>query len=321
MKQKFNTIFSKLTVVILFLLTVPVFSQTAKAELIRGQVFDSSDNLPIPGVTIAEQDGENRTVGGVITDFDGNFAIRVKNVNHKLVISAIGYKSKTVAVNAGKNIRVVLVSSTEELKAVVITTKKTADNGLMKIADRDRTTSSVSINAADLANTQAASIDEALQGRMPGVDIVASSGDPGASMQIRIRGTSSISGSQDPLIVVDGMPFETPVPSDFNFATADDQGYAALLNVAPTDIETITILKDAAATAIWGARAANGVLLITTKRGGVSEPKISYTFRATLSKVPKSIPMLSGDQYSQLIPEAFMNLDRKSTRLNSSHWE
>lgn len=308
MKQNFNTIFFKLTVVLLLLLTVPIFSQTAKTELIRGQVFDSSDNLPIPGVTIAEQDSENRTVGGVITDFDGNFAIRVKDASHKLVISAIGYKSKTVAVNANKNIRVVLVSTTEELKAIVVMSKKAVDNGLMKIADRDRTTSSVTINAADLAQTQAASIDEALQGRMPGVDIVATSGDPGASMQIRIRGTSSISGSQDPLIVVDGMPFETPVPSDFNFATADDQGYATLLNVAPTDIETITILKDAAATAIWGARAANGVLLITTKRGGVSAPKISYTFRSTLSKVPKAIPMLSGDQYSQLIPEAFMNL-------------
>ena len=241
MIQKFNTIFSKITLVLLFLLAIPVVSQTVKGELIRGQVFDSSDNLPIPGVTVAEQDNENRTVGGVITDLDGGFAIKVKDANHKLVISAIGYKTKTVSIGASKTIKVTLVSTIEELKAIVITTKKSNDNGLMKVAERDRTTSSVTINAADLAQTQAASIDEALQGRMPGVDIVASSGDPGASMQIRIRGTSTISGSQDPLIVVDGMPFETPVPSDFNFATADDQGYAALLNVAPTDIETITI--------------------------------------------------------------------------------
>jgi len=307
MIQKFNTIFSTITVVLLFLLAIPAISQTVKGELIRGQVLDAGDNLPIPGVTVAEQDKENRSVGGVITDLDGGFAIKLKDPSHKLLISAIGYKTKTVTIGASKNIKVTLVSTIEELKSIVIISKKANDNGIMKIADRDRTTSSVTINAADLAQTQAASIDEALQGRMPGVDIVASSGDPGASMQIRIRGTSSISGSQDPLIVVDGMPFETPVPSDFNFATADDQGYAALLNVAPTDIDTITILKDAAATAIWGARAANGVLLITTKRGSISAPKISYTFRGTLSEVPRAIPMLSGDQYSQLIPEAFMN--------------
>jgi uncharacterized protein YegP (UPF0339 family) len=209
MIQKFNTIFSKITLVLLFLLAIPVVSQTVKGELIRGQVFDSSDNLPIPGVTVAEQDNENRTVGGVITDLDGGFAIKLKDANHKLVISAIGYKTKTVSIGASKIIKVSLVSTIEELKSVVIISKKSNDNGLMKVAERDRTTSSVTINAADLAQTQAASIDEALQGRMPGVDIVASSGDPGASMQIRIRGTSSISGSQDPLIVVDGMPFET----------------------------------------------------------------------------------------------------------------
>ena len=117
---------------------------------------------------------------------------------------------------------------------------------------------------------QAASIDQALQGRLPGVDITAASGDPGAGMQIRIRGTSSINASTDPLIVVDGMPYETSIPSDFNFGTSDEVGYAALLNIAPSDISDISILKDAAATAVWGSRAANGVVVITTKRGVVS---------------------------------------------------
>jgi TonB-dependent SusC/RagA subfamily outer membrane receptor len=126
-------------------------------------------------------------------------------------------------------------------------------------------------------------------------------------MQIRIRGTSSINSSVDPMIVVDGMPYETSIPSDFNFGTADEMGYASLLNLAPSDIKNIAVLKDAAATAMWGSRAANGVVVINTKRGAIGTPKVTYTFKGSISKQPNAIPMLSGDQYSMLIPEAYMN--------------
>ena len=317
MKQYITNILFSFLIALLFLAALPVLGQQQPnaALLVRGQVFDAADNQTIPMATIAEQDAENRTVGSTVTDIDGNFAIKVKSPNNKLVISTIGYKSKTVAINGKQSFKISLVSTVESLNVVEVKSQKMTDNGLMNIADRNRTTSAVSINAADLEGTQAASIDEALQGRLPGVDITATSGDPGAGMQIRIRGTSSITGSSDPLIVVDGMPYETAVPDDFNFGSADEQGYAALLNIAPSDIETITILKDAAATAVWGARAASGVLLITTKRGGVSAPKISYSFRGTYSKLPPTIPMLSGDQYSQLIPEEFMN--RNGVPLNT----
>ena len=154
---------------------------------------------------------------------------------------------------------------------------------------------------------QSASIDQALQGRLPGVDITAASGDPGTGMQIRIRGTSSINGATNPLIVVDGLPFETTIPSDFNFGTSDEVGYAQLLNIAPSDIRDISILKDAAATAVWGSRAANGVVVIVTKRGGVSRPVLTYTLKGSVTKQPEALPMLNGDQYSTLIPEEYMN--------------
>lgn len=314
MKQQLTNIFYSFSVALFMLAAMPALAQN-KTLLVRGQVVDASDNLSIPNATIVEQDAENRTVTGVVSDIDGNFAIRVKNPNNKLYVSTIGYKSKVVPINGRETIKISLVSTIESLDAVVIKSEKMVDNGLINIADRNRTTSSVTINAADLENTQAASIDEALQGRAAGVDITATSGDPGAGMQIRIRGTSSITGSSDPLIVVDGMPYETSVPEDFNFGSADEQGYAALINIAPSDIETITILKDAAATAVWGARAASGVLLITTKRGGVSAPKITYTYRGTYAKLPPTIPMLNGDQYSQLIPEEFMN--RNGVPLNT----
>jgi TonB-linked SusC/RagA family outer membrane protein len=111
------------------------------------------------------------------------------------------------------------------------------------------------------------------------------------------------------------MPYETQIPADFNFGTADELGYASLLNIAPTDIKDITILKDAAATAVWGSRAANGVLLITTKRGAVGKPVLTYTFKGSIAKQPDAIPMLTGDQYSSLIPEEFMN--RNGTPLNT----
>lgn len=315
MKQKITNLLYCFSFALIALAALPSWAQGAKTTVVRGQVIDSGDNLPIPSATVVEQDAENRTITGVLTDVDGNFAIHVKNPKNKLFVSTIGYKSKLVPIDGRTTIKIALVSSIESLNEIVITTQKKVETGLLNIADRNKTTSSVTIKASDLASSQAASIDEQLQGRVAGVDIIASSGDPGAGMQIKIRGASSISGSSSPLIVVDGMPYETSIPADFNFGTADEEGYAALLNIAPSDIETITIDKDAAATALWGSRAAGGVIIINTKRGGISAPKIGYSFVGTYSKLPDAIPMLSGDQYSQLIPEAYMN--RNGVPLNT----
>lgn len=149
------------------------------------------------------------------------------------------------------------------------------------------TTAVSSIQTIDVQDLGVSSIDQALSGRLSGVDIGTTTGDPGAGMSIRIRGTASINGSANPLIVLDGMPYETQIPSDFNFGTADEIGYAQLLNIAPTDIKDITVLKDAASTAVWGSRAANGVLIINTKRGTIGKPSITYNLKASLSKQPR----------------------------------
>lgn len=301
-----------LLLVCVLLSTNKTIAQTPKPTapgilLLRGKVIDKTDKLPIIGATVVELDKDRRTVGGVVTDINGNYALKVKDASHKISISFIGYKTQEILLNGRTTLNISLASNLQELDAINITATKTGNSGLMHIEERDLTTANVTINAKELQELQSTSIDEALQGRIPGVDISANSGDPGSGMSIRIRGTSSISGSAEPLIVVDGMPYETTVPSDFNFATADEDGYAQLLNIAPADIETITILKDAAATAVWGSRASNGVLLITTKRGTVGAPTINYSFKGSFSKIPSAIPMLSGDQYSQLIPEEFMN--------------
>lgn len=282
---------------------------------VTGRVTDKN-NKPLENVSVTEVDADKRIIKGVNTNVDGNFSISISNVNNTLSFSVIGHQPvENMKIGAKRVFNVSLEQGSKDIDEVVVVGRRRVDNGMLPIAERNMTTAAVRINAKDMEEMQATSIDQALQGRMSGVDIAANSGDPGAGMQIRIRGTSSINSSTEPLIVVDGMPFETQIPNDFNFGTADDQGYAALLNIAPSDIKDITILKDAAATAIWGSRAANGVLIINTKRGTRGKPSIGYNFRGSVSLKAIPIPMLTGDEYSTLIPEAYMN--RNGVPLNS----
>ncbi|MDP4262677.1 MAG: SusC/RagA family TonB-linked outer membrane protein [Bacteroidota bacterium] len=278
----------------------------AQPVTVQGKITDK-DNKPVHGVTVAEIDEDGRTIKADKTDIDGNFSLKITNKKHKLSISHISFKTVVLDIGDKTIFNQSLESSSKDIGEVVVLSQRRADNGMVQIPERNLTTSQAHINAKDLEEMQSASIDQALQGRLPGVDITAASGDPGAGMQIRIRGTSTITGSANPLIVVDGLPYETSIPPDFNFGTADEVGYAQLLNIAPSDIKDISILKDAAATAVWGSRAANGVIIINTKRGGVGTPILTYTFKGSVTKQPEALPMLNGDQYSTLIPEEYMN--------------
>ena len=280
-----------------------VFAQTAT---LQGKIL-GANKKPVVDVTVAEVDADGRTIRAVKTDVEGNFVIKVADTKHKLSVSHISFRAQTFTIGARTTFNVTMESNSKDLGDVVVVSQRKVDNGMVQVTERELTTAQSHISAKELEEMQAASIDQALQGRLPGVDITANSGDPGAGMQIRIRGTSSINSSNDPLIVVDGMPYETSIPSDFNFGSADELGYASLLNIAPSDIKDITILKDAAATAVWGSRAANGVVVITTKRGAVGKPAFTYTNKTSLTLQPEAIPMLSGNQYSTLIPEAYMN--------------
>ena len=279
---------------------------TGIGTIIRGKVLDK-EKKPIHGVNVTEVDAEKRIIHGTTTDVEGNFALHITSPKNVISFSIVGYKPFTEKIGDKTFFSVSLeVGSVDMNEAIVINTRR-SDNGLVSIPEKDLTIASAHISAKVMEEMQATSIDQALQGRIAGVDITAASGDPGAGMQIRIRGTTSINASSNPLVVVDGMPYSTTIPSDFNFGTADDQGYASLINIAPADIKDITILKDAAATAMWGSQAANGVILINTKRGSTGKPIITYTFKGSVAQQPSSIPLLNGDQYSTLIAEEYIN--------------
>ena len=290
---------------LLIALAMPAWAR--QVTTVRGKIIDSKDKSGVPICSVVEIDKDGRSVSSTVTDIDGNFALKVINLQDRIKVSSLGYTTRTVAIDNKTVINILLNPSSTEINAVIIKGKKTFNNGITNVDPLHNTMAVATIDAKDLEELSAQSIDQALQGRLPGVDIAASSGDPGAGMAIRVRGTATLNGNAQPLIVVDGMPFETEVPSDFNFGNADEQGFASLLSIAPTDIKDISVLKDAASTAMWGSRAANGVIVINTKRGAISRPQISYAFRGFMSKQPSTFPMLSGNEYSMLIPEMYRN--------------
>jgi TonB-linked SusC/RagA family outer membrane protein len=294
-----------------FLLAFSLSSATVYAQnkiIVRGTVVDLNTKENLAFVNIVEMDADNRFISSGQTDSDGKFVMTISNqTGTKLAFTFLGYKKQVIPVGTRAVFNIQLESNEQMLREVSVTAQKSVNDGMMNVKERNMTVAYSKIDAKSLEDLQVASIDDALQGRMAGVDIVATSGEPGAGMSIRIRGTTSINSSSDPLIVVDGIPFETVIDDDFDFATADEEQYASLLNVAPADIEEIIVLKDAAATAIWGSKGANGVLQIKTKRGTISKPKVQYTFKGTSENPQKPIPTLNGDQYTSFIMEAKQN--------------
>ncbi len=281
----------------------------AQQLIIKGTVKSVVDKESLPGATVVELDKDNRIINGVITDFNGNYIIKITNPENKISYSFIGFKTITESVNNRTTIDILLEPEELEIQSVEIVGQRPINDGFLNVNERNITTSVQRLAAKDIQEIQATSIDEAMQGRLAGVDIVANSGDPGAGMSIRIRGTTSINSSSEPLIVVNGIPYDTEIDDDFDFATADEEGYAQMLNIAPENMEEIVVLKDAAATAVWGSKAANGVVMITTKRGQTGPPEVEYSYKYTIAEQPEAIPMLNGDQYSMMILEGYMNLN------------
>ena len=277
----------------------------AQISRISGTVSDDFDVLP--GASVREVDASNRIVNATATDMNGNFVLPIKSAKNKLTISYMGYKTQTLPIN--KNVyKVKLEDATKTMKDVTVVAKKKVKTSGLEIPEREVSFSTQGISAKEFEGLGITSVDEALQGRIAGLDIVANSGDLGAGTSMRLRGASTVSTltSNEPLIVVNGNVWNVDL-SDFDTATANDEKFAQLLNVNTEDIEDIQVLKDAAATAIWGSQGANGVIEIKTKRGRRGAPQVTYSLKMTMTHQPEGIKLLNGDQYTMLLKESYFN--------------
>ena len=281
---------------------VNCFAQTA-GTMIHGVVQDDIDVLT--ACNVVEIDNANRIVAHAITDINGNFAFRIVDPKHRLRISYVGYATQIIPIK-GTTYKIVMKSNTE-LKEVVVKSKRVVQTSGLAIPERELSVAHQMIDAKEFEGLPMTSVDEALQGRIAGLDIVSNSGNLGAGTSMRLRGVSSINGSSEPLIVVDGNIFESDYNSNFDYANATEDQFAELLNVNPDDIASISVLKDAAGTAIYGSQGANGVIEIKTKRGARGKTKVQYSYRITLTHQPQGIRLLNGDQYTMLMKEAYYN--------------
>jgi TonB-linked SusC/RagA family outer membrane protein len=193
-----------------------------------------------------------------------------------------------------------------QIREVTVTSRKRAEGSGLAIPVDEISTARQSIDMSEFEGLPLTTVDEALQGRIAGLDIVANSGNLGAGTSMRLRGVSNINGSAEPLIVVDGNVWSSGT-EDFDFSSANEEKFAQLLNVNPEDIENISVLKDAAATAIWGSQGANGVIEIKTKRGARGKTRVTYSLRLTGTYQPQGYKLLNGDEYTMLLKEEYFN--------------
>lgn len=273
-------VFGKLHVLLLFSALLMANVSFAQEMTITGKVTDASTKEPLVGVTVVIEG----TTSGTTTDFDGNYRLNVAK-GQNLVFSFIGYKSQTITVGDQKTLDVALSVETKGLDEVVVI-------GYGQVKKSDATGSVVAVDSKDFNKGAITSPQDLLVGKSAGVVITPGGGAPGSGATIRIRGGSSLNASNDPLIIVDGVPLDNnKIDGSGNF----------LSFINPNDIETFTVLKDASATAIYGSRASNGVILITTKKGKAGAPmKISYDGNVSVATPEKYVDVYSGDEMRQI---------------------
>ncbi|MBQ0073810.1 MAG: SusC/RagA family TonB-linked outer membrane protein [Prevotella sp.] len=290
------------------MLSTPAMAQQA-GDIITGQVVDEFG--PVMMANVVEIDAAGRIVVAKTTDMNGNFSFALKNPKDRLRVSYVGYDTQTLPIK-GTTFNITMSSKTMLQEVKVKGTSKAQGSGLA-IPTKEISTSRQTISTKEFEGLSVTTIDEALQGRIAGLDIVANSGNLGSGTSMRLRGVSSINGSSEPLVVVDGNVWEI---GDMDLSGANDEKFAELLNINPEDIESISVLKDAAATAIWGSQGANGVIEIKTKRGARGKTQVTYSFRLTGTYQPNGMKMLDGDQYTMMLKEEYFNRSFKDDSNN-----
>ena len=241
------------------------------------------------GANVAIVNSQNRVLTGATTDLMGNYTLNVPDEKDELtvVFSYIGMKSQRFKYTGQTKIDVLMEADAQTLVEVEIEAKKIERNDL-GISQKEMAFATQKVEMSEIVqNSPVSSLEEALQGRLSGVDIIAS-GDPGAKSSIRIRGTATLNSNADPLIVVNGIPYSTDIDESFDFNTANTEDFADMLSLNPNDIESIEVLKDAASTAVYGTAGANGVLLVTTKKGTQGKTRFSFSSKNSYKVEPPS---------------------------------
>ncbi len=271
---------------------------------VHGTVSDEMGGLM--GATVCEIDGTGRIINSAVTDLNGNFTMKVKNTKDKIRFSYVGMSTQTLPIN--KTTYNISMKSATTLKEVTVKSKKRAQGNGLPIPERELSYATQTISMKEFEGLGITSVDEALQGRIAGLDIIGNSGDLGSGSTMRLRGVSSLSSLTDsnPLIVVDGNIREVNL-DNFDLAGANNEKFAELLNINPEDIAEIRVLKDAASCAVYGSQGGNGVIELTTKRGVKGKPKLTYTLKLTGTYQPKGYDLLNGDDYTMMLKEAYFN--------------
>lgn len=274
------------TKILLLLILISVLKASATGNnyfnawqntVVTGKVIDENEK-PLPGVSITIK---NTTIG-TTTNVDGNYSLNIPDQHSRgnLVFSFLGYLTKEIAINSKYEINTSLLPDQTSLDEVVV-----VGYGAQK---KSTLTGSVSsIKGSAIQDFPVASVEQAMQGRMAGVQVQLSSGQPGAGISVRVRGPSSIAGGNEPLFVIDGVPQ----------SSGDVRGTNTLSSINPNDIEAIEVLKDASATAIYGSRGANGVVMVTTKSGKSGQVRINYNGTTGIANVRRKLDLMNGDEF------------------------
>lgn len=312
MKKIYNFIYRAASVLAFATLPTLAFAQKA-GDVISGIVEDSEG--PVMMANVVEMDETGRIVAHAVTDINGEFSFRLVNPKNKLTITYVGYE--TVELPFDKTYFNIKMSDITEIQEVVIKAERFAGGSGLAIPEREISGAAVTIDMSEFEDLGITSVDQAIQGRIPGLDIVFNSGDLGARSTMMLRGISTMTGDANPLIVVDGniWQIDANVANNFDYQnnTQNTEKMSELLNINPEDIASITVLKDAAATAIWGVQGSNGVIEIKTKRGTRGKTRLQYSYRLNGTWQPEGYRLMTGDEYTMFLKEAFFNPEMSET--------
>ena len=314
----------------MILAALPGLLQAQKAgDVISGVIQDAEG--PMMMVNVTERDAADRIVAHAITDMEGNFSFRLVNPSDRLQVTYVGYETVDIPIN--KTYFDITMKDAGEIPQVDIVAERVSETTGLPIPLREQGSVVQTIDMADFESLGITTVDEALQGQVAGLDIVFDSGDLGSRSTMRLRGQSTLTGDGNPLIVIDGNILsidsntENMVVDKINEMggilagnSPEQDRLAELLSINPSDIQSISFLKDAAATAIWGMRGANGVMEIKTKRGQRGATRVNYSYRLNANFQPEGYKYLNGDQYTMFVKESLFNPHLDDAKTNDI-WE